>query len=93
MTEKRFIGRQFAKNFLRTFKRDTLRIMVDVGILRRPRDLSEGQIFVPQLYNQIRADMQTFLNHQSQMEEVVGTSMSQLAMSHKQSIVKEFNKR
>jgi hypothetical protein len=75
-TERRLIARNFAKDFLKTFKRDTLQIMVDVGTLRRPKDLSEGQIYVPQLYGQIKADMQTFIDHQDQLEEVLGNSMS-----------------
>ena len=82
-TERRFMARAFAKDFLKTFKRDTLKIMVDVGTLRKPKDLSEGQIFVPQLYGQIKSDMQTFIDHQDQLDEVVGQSMSQLAHAHK----------
>lgn len=93
LAEKRLVARTFAKSFLRSFKRDTLTIMVDLGVLRRPKDLSEGQTFVPQLYNQIKADMQTFHDHQEQTDELCSDSMSLLAMHHKQSIVKELNKR
>lgn len=59
LAEKKLIARQYAKNFLQTFKRDTLLRMVDLGTLRRPYDLSLGSTFVPQLYNQIQSDMQT----------------------------------
>lgn len=47
LAEKKLVARQFAKNFLETFKRDTLLRMVDLGTLRRPRDLSIGTNFVP----------------------------------------------
>ena len=48
--EKRHIALNFSKNFLKTFKRDTLKILVDMGTLRRPRDTSVGSHFVPKLY-------------------------------------------
>lgn len=57
--------------------------MVDLGALRRPSDLSIGQIFVPQLYNQITADMTTFHNHQTQTEVILAASMGELALQHK----------
>ena len=50
-TEKKLIARSFAKDFLRTFKRNTLQRMIDLGTLRRPCDLYMGTTFVPQLYN------------------------------------------
>ena len=43
--EKRHIALNFSKNFLKTFKRDTLKILVDMGTLRRPRDTSVGSHF------------------------------------------------
>ena len=55
--EKRLLARAYAKNFLSSFKRDTLLKMVDLGFLRRPRDLYIGTNFIPALYNQIHADM------------------------------------
>lgn len=48
--EKRDVSRGFAKSFLRTFKRDTLKMMVDLGALRKPRELSVGMDFAPKLY-------------------------------------------
>ena len=56
-TEKKAIARLFSKDFLKTFKRDTLNIMVDIGTLRKPVTLSVGDTYVPQLYGQIRSDM------------------------------------
>ena len=57
MAEKKIMSRVYAKEFLSTFKRDTLIKMVDLGVLRRPRDLSMGTSFLPKLFNQIQADM------------------------------------
>jgi hypothetical protein len=55
--EKKVIARQHAKRFLTFFKKDTLNILVDYGILRKPRTLSIGSVYVPQLYKQICSDM------------------------------------
>ena len=87
------VARHFAKNFLETFKRDTLLRMVDLGTLRRPVDLSVGTNFMPQLYNQIQADMQMYHDHQENIDDYLGESMRIIAVGHKQSILKEINKR
>lgn len=92
-TEKKVIARLFAKNFLSKFKRDTMRTMIDLGALRRPVDLSTGATFVPQMYNQIQFDMQQYHDHQDQMDEMLNESMCSISILHKQSIVKELNKR
>ena len=49
--EKKIVARQFSKNFLSLFKKDTLKVMVDEGTLRKPVDYSIGSSFVPGLYN------------------------------------------
>ena len=92
-TEKKIIARLFAKNFLNKFKRDTMRTLIDLGALRRPVDLSTGATFVPQLYNQIQFDMQQYHDHQDQMDDMLNESMCSISIVHKQSIVKELNKR
>lgn len=92
-TEKKIVARQFAKNFLQTFKRDTLLTMVDLGALRRPQSLSIGTIFLPQLYNQIQTDMQAYYDNQEQLDVILNDSMRVTSLTHKQSIVKELNKR
>jgi uncharacterized protein YaaW (UPF0174 family) len=48
--EKKVMARQTAKDFLFLFKRDSLKIMTDEGLLRRPRDFSIHSTFIPQLY-------------------------------------------
>jgi uncharacterized protein YaaW (UPF0174 family) len=48
--EKKVMARQTAKDFLFLFKRNSLKIMTDEGLLRRPRDFSIHSTFIPQLY-------------------------------------------
>jgi len=45
------MGLNFAKDFLVNFKRDTMKNLTDLGILKSPLRNSLGLIFVPQLYN------------------------------------------
>jgi hypothetical protein len=91
--ERKVIARVFAKNFLGQFKRDLMDTLVDQGTLRRPVDLSIGSTYVPQLYNQIKFDMQQYRDHQDQMDDMVNDTMTSISMIHKQSIVRELNKR
>lgn len=92
-TEKKLIARVFSKGFLSAFKRDTLTNLVKIGALRRPIDLSVGQIYVPQLYNQIHWDMQTHEDHSSKVNDMLEESMNRIAGEHKQSIINMLNKR
>lgn len=91
--EKRELSRSFAKGFLSTFKRDTLRMLSDLGALRRPVDLSVGMNFAPKLYSQIHLNMQTHQDHQESLDEVINGSMSDLSAVHKQAIFEELDKR
>ena len=91
--ERKSIARTFAKGFMQTFKRDTLKTMVDIGILRKPVNLSVGDTYVPQLYGQIRSDMQTFKDTQKQIDEMLNDSMRSLAKAHKSAIVKKLTER
>jgi shikimate kinase len=45
--EKKIMARLAAKDFLYLFKRDTLKIMVDEGVLRKPRDYHMQSSFIP----------------------------------------------
>jgi len=87
------IARLFAKDFLKSFKQNTLKIMIDLGTLRRPVDLSIGSIYVPQLYSQIQHDMRQHNACQIEMDEMISDSMKSLARSHKSSITKERTRR
>lgn len=55
--ERKVIARQMGKESLHLFKRDALKVLVDHGLLRRPRDFSIHTHFVPQLYAQIAFDL------------------------------------
>ena len=92
-SEKKVVARSFAKDFLRYFKRDTMNVLVDLGALRRPDQLSIGTTFVPQLYNQIKNDMQNHNDDQEQMDEILNDSMRKISRAHKQAMVTEINKR
>lgn len=46
------MSRIFVKDFFRSFKRDNLVVLVDVGILRSHKDLSLGMDFIPHLIGQ-----------------------------------------
>ena len=62
--ERKLAGKIFAKDFLVFFKRDTMNGLVDLGALRKPVDNSTGTIYIPQLYKQIKTDMQTHNDNQ-----------------------------
>jgi hypothetical protein len=47
MAEKKVMARRAAKEFLFLFKRDTLKIMVDEGTLRKPFEHSLQSTFIP----------------------------------------------
>ena len=87
--EKRQISRGFAKSFLRTFKRDTLKVLIDQGALRRPKDLFMGTRFVPRLYNQVYSDMLMNDNYYEQMDETLNDVMVDLSKQHKAAIFKK----
>lgn len=45
--ERKVVARSMAKDFLYLFKRDTLKTMVDEGILRKPFEYSMKSSFIP----------------------------------------------
>ena len=47
--QKQMLSRLFAKDYLRMFKRDSLAILVDQGVLRPQKELSMGIDFIPRL--------------------------------------------
>ena len=91
--DKKLTARLFAKDFFKNFKRETLKIMVDVGSLRRPVDFSVGSTYVPQLYGQIRHDMQTHGNNLANIDQMVHDCMTNSSKSHKAAIIREQNRR
>jgi len=49
--EKKIVARVFSKNFLRSFKLDSLITLVDLGPLRHSKLLGINGDYVPKLYN------------------------------------------
>jgi hypothetical protein len=47
------MSRIYVKDFLRTFKRDNLMVLVDIGTLRSHKELSMGMDFIPNLIGQV----------------------------------------
>ena len=45
--EKKIVARSFAKNLLKNFKKDSMKVLVDIGTLRKPSELSVGMTYVP----------------------------------------------
>jgi hypothetical protein len=43
------MSRIYVKEFLRSFKRDNMMVLVDIGILRSHKELSMGMDFIPNL--------------------------------------------
>lgn len=81
-----------AKDFLKTFKRDTFQEMRDQGLLRDPRQYSLMTHFLPALTNQANAE----INRDKEFNEGVdGYTMSTLrgnARTHKEAIAKEYQR-
>lgn len=91
--EKKRIARTFAKDFLKSFKKDTLKMMIDIGTLRKPSELSVGLTYVPMLYKQIQSDINMHKSTQVQLDQMLNESMQSFAKGHKQAIQKELKKR
>jgi Radial spoke protein 3 len=50
LADKKVVCRVVAKEFLMLFKRNTLKILTDQGLLRRPSSFSLDTHFIPELY-------------------------------------------
>lgn len=73
--EKKILARIASKDFLYLFKRDTLKVMVDEGALRRPRDFSMHSSFIPQLYGQIQFDISANIEHVDNLDNLLNFCM------------------
>lgn len=49
MAQKQVLARVYVKDMLKYFKRDSLKTMIDTGILRSQKELSIGLDLVPKL--------------------------------------------
>ncbi len=91
--EKKVMARQTAKDFLYLFKRDTLKIMVDEGLLRKPRDFSIQSTFIPQLYGQIQFDLQSIAEHTDNLDNLLNFCMRAQSRTHREAMIKEYKRK
>jgi predicted ribosome quality control (RQC) complex YloA/Tae2 family protein len=91
--ERKVMARQMSKEFLSLFKRDTLRVLEDQGILRRPRDYHIDTDFVPQLLGQFVFDLTNHREHNENLDSLLNYCMRNQAKSHRDSMVKEYKRR
>lgn len=71
------------------FKRDSLVILVDVGILRSHKDLSMGMDLIPHLIGQVELEHLTKQRTAHDLDEIVEFTTKNAADKHKQSILNE----
>jgi hypothetical protein len=91
--EKKLISRQKSKDFLNLFKRDTLKIMVDQGILRAPTTFSFDSHFVPQLHNQVLFDLKNNKEHQETTDAILNQALRSQSKAHKEAMFREYKRR
>lgn len=93
MAEKKIMARKSAKEFLYLFKRDTLKIMVDEGTLRKPVQHSLHSMFIPQLYGQIQFDIVSFSEHNDNLDNLLNFCMRTQSRMHRDAMIKEYKRR
>jgi hypothetical protein len=91
--ERKVLARQISKDFLFLFKRNTLKLLVDEGGLRKPREFSLETHLVPQLYNQIAFDIANFKEQLENMDNLLNFCMRGHAKSHREAMIKEYKRR
>lgn len=91
--EKKVLSRLAAKEFLFLFKRDTLKVMVDEGTLRKPREYSIFGSFLPQLFGQVQFDLQTQSEHVDNLDNLLNFTMRGQARFHRDAMIKEYKRR
>ena len=77
------------KDFFRSFKKDSLVILVDVGLLRSHQHLSFGMDLIPHLIGQAEFASINKQRTFKDFEEIVEVSTRKAVGKHKQSILKE----
>lgn len=87
------LSRVFVKDYFKFFKRDSLRVMVDLGALRSQRDLSMAMDFLPRIcgqaeYEIIKKDMNI-----DGMNDILHATASKMARNHKASILREIKRK
>jgi hypothetical protein len=77
------MSRLFVKDFFRTFKRDNLIVLVDVGILRSHNELSLGMDFIPHLIGQAEYEKLTKQRSNQDFDEIIELTSRKAAGKHK----------
>jgi len=77
------MSRLFVKDFFRTFKRDNLLVLVDVGLLRSHKDLSLGMDFIPHLIGQAEFEQLTKQRTIQDFDEIIEITSRKTAGKHK----------
>lgn len=91
--EKKMVARKAAKDFFSLFKRNTLKVMVDEGGLRKPFEFSLQSSFIPQLFGQIQFDLATQNEHVDNMDNLLNFCMRAQSRMHRDAMIKEYKRR
>lgn len=91
--EKREIACNMSKQFLKFFKRDTLKQMTDIGLLRNRKAYSVGTHFIPALYQQLKLELIEDQDRTMCIEDTLQVGMVSRALKHKQAIMAEMQRR
>ena len=87
------VARKAAKDFFSLFKRNTLKVMVDEGGLRKPYEYSLQSSFIPQLFGQIQFDLVTQNEHIDNMDNLLNFCMRAQSRMHRDAMIKEYKRR
>lgn len=91
--DKKILARLASKDFLKNFKRTSLGIFQDMGILRSAKEFHMGFDFVPKLIGQAEHDNERDTGFEANLVHLVGEACSSLADKHKTSIHMEKKRR
>ena len=91
--EKREIAKNISKQYLSTFKRDTLKQVVDLGVLRSRKEFSMGTHFTPLLYTQAELELEESKDRTAVVSDSLMTGLAQRAIKHKKAIEAELQRR
>ena len=91
--ERKVIARTAAKDFLMLFKRDTLQILKDEGLLRRPSEFSLESHFVPQLLGQVLFDLNLHKEQLENLDSLLNYTLRNNSKLHRDAMIKEYKRR
>lgn len=83
----------FVKDYFRFFKRDSLRVAVDLGALRSQRNLSMQMDFLPRLLGQAEYTLIQKDQNVDGLNDVLHATASKMARNHKASILREIKRK